>query len=106
METDKDVFAEWVILELMGHRRLAGHLQEVQVAGSGLLRLDVYPGDASAPSMTQLYSPAAVYCITPTTEEIARKVAAESQPAPVSRFELERAPSEPVDPYDRGMAEW
>jgi hypothetical protein len=37
---------------------------------------------------TQLYSPSAVYCITPTTEEIARAVAAQNQPSPVHLFEL------------------
>ena len=38
--------------------------------------------------MTQFYSSAAVYCITPTTEEIARALGENSQPAPVSRYEL------------------
>lgn len=47
-------------------------------------------GDTTA---TQFYSAAAVYCITPTTEDVARSVAARNQPAPVSRWEL----SKPVD---------
>jgi hypothetical protein len=76
-----EAFGEWVILELMGHRRLAGWLTEQEIAGKGFLRLQM--DDA-----TQFYSPAAVYCITPTTEELARKVAATSRPAPVTRYEL------------------
>ena len=34
-------FEDWVILELRGHRRLAGYLQEQQIGGASFLRLDV-----------------------------------------------------------------
>jgi hypothetical protein len=80
-------FAEWVILELMGHRRLAGWLTEQEIAGKGFLRLDVPPVDGQ-PGASQLYSPNAVYCITPTTQALARAVAAGSRPEPVQRWEL------------------
>jgi hypothetical protein len=83
-DTESTPFAQWVILELMGHRRLAGFLTEQEIAGKGFLRLDS-PGQQGA---TQLYNPTAVYAITPTTEDIARAVAATSQPAPVQRWEL------------------
>lgn len=82
-------FAEWVILELMGHRRLAGYLTEQEIAGRGFLRLDVPAGDQ--PAATQLYNPTSVYCITPTTEDVARAVARGNRPAPVQRWELEPA---------------
>ncbi len=81
------VFDGWAIVELMGHRRLAGHLTEVQIAGTGFLRLDVY--DASGAAITQFYPPAAIYCITPTTEELARKLGDKARPQPVTRYELE-----------------
>lgn len=103
-------FAEWVILELLGHRRLAGWLTEQQIAGASFLRLDI-PGTPDQPGATQLYSPGSVYAITPTTEEIARAVAARSASAPVQRWELPAAaPDRPdevdVDPddYDLGGA--
>lgn len=79
-------FREWCVLELMGHRRLAGYVTEQEIAGAGLLRIDV-PGDGETIA-TQFYSPAAVYCITPTTEAIARALAKRDQPAPVQRWEL------------------
>jgi hypothetical protein len=87
--TENQIFAEWVILELMGHRRLAGFLTEQEIAGRGFLRLDV-PGEPTntVPAATQLYNPASVYCVTPTTEAIARAVAATSRPAPVQQWEL------------------
>ncbi len=77
--------------ELMGHRRLAGYVKAQEIAGAGMLRIDV-PGD-DGPIATQFYSPAAVYCLTPTTETIARGVAKQSQPAPVQRWELPPAPA-------------
>lgn len=94
--TTKDPFAQWCILELMGHRRLAGYLTEHEIAGAALLRLDVPAQtvvtdgvtDTGGFASTQFYSPAAIYCITPTTEEIARAVAAQNTPEPVRRWEL------------------
>lgn len=82
-------FAEWAVVEFMGHRRFAGWVSEYEFAGKGFLRLDV-PADEKNAAATQLYNPSAVYAITPTTEEMARAVAADCRPAPVQRWELER----------------
>ena len=86
-------FEGWVILELMGHRRLAGFLREQEIAGEGFLRLDVPADNGTLESLqewkaTQFYRPAAVYCITPTSEATARRVAAAGDPAPVKQWEL------------------
>jgi hypothetical protein len=93
MEQTTDKFEGWAILELMGHRRLAGYVREQEIAGAGMLRIDVpgEVGDGIGPLSTiatQFYSPAALYCLTPTTEEVARAVAKRSQPEPVHRWEL------------------
>lgn len=85
-------FSGWAILELMGHRRLAGMLSEVEVGGGKFVRIDV-PGAGQEWAATQFYSPAAVYCITPTSEATAREVARSCIPAPVQRWELP-APAE------------
>lgn len=74
----------WAILELMGHRRLAGQVSEVEIAGSKMLRIET-PGPNP---VTQFYSSAAIYCLTPTTEEVARAIAETNRPTPVSPFEL------------------
>lgn len=99
--TDHGVFAEWVILELMGHRRLAGFLTEQEIAGRGFLRLEI---PAEQP-VTQLYNPTSVYAITPTTREIATAVAQTSQPAPVQRWELP-APEPMTTQEARSAAGW
>lgn len=123
-------FEGWVILELMGHRRLAGYLSERQIGGASFLRIDVPSNDIckrcsgngglqetdldGRPTHTedpctgcdgygtplhasQFYASSAVYCITPTTEETARRVAALARPAPVQNWELPALPSADED---------
>lgn len=101
-------FEEWAILELMGHRRLAGLVREVSIGGASFIRIDV-PGVGFVEwSATQFYNPAAVYCMTPVSEELARQVAMRDQPEPVTYWELsppeqpkERPPVEKID-FDEG----
>lgn len=99
MEQEKESFEGWAILELMGHRRLAGYLREQSVAGAAMVRIDV-PGQGEHVEATQFYAPSAVYCITPTTEDMARRVAAMSMPAPVQRWELPAPPKDAEDGDD------
>ena len=80
---ESQTFEEWAILELMGHRKLAGKVSESTIGGAPFVRIDI-PGSA-----TQFYSPAAVYCITPTTEQLARAFAKTNTPQPIERWELE-----------------
>src|SRR4051812_33922312 len=100
MAAESSPFEGWAILELMGHRRLAGYLREQELAGSGFVRLDVPGPEGEDDVATQFYAPAAVYCITPTTEDVARRIALLSRPAPVQRWELPPAPSIVGDPQD------
>lgn len=84
-EQDESGFAEWCIVELMGHRRLAGWVTEQNVFGATMMRIDI-PGESM---VTQLYNSAAIYAVTPTTEPIAREVAARFRPEPVSPWEIQ-----------------
>ena len=92
MTEAKETFEGWAVLELMGHRKLAGYVREQVVAGAAMVRIDVPGPKGESITATQFYSPAAVYCITPVTEELARKVAVSYQPAPVSRYDLPQLP--------------
>lgn len=85
MEPDEKL-EMWAVIELMGHRRMAGKVSEQVIAGTPLLRIDVPNGDEAF--VTQFYGGSAIYCLTPTTEEIARSVAKNNQPKPVHTFEL------------------
>jgi hypothetical protein len=90
----------WFIVELMGHRRLAGLVTEQTIAGAGFLRIDVpgkAPGEVRA---TQFYPPASVYALTPVTEELARRVAEGSIVAPVTEWDLPRPSLPPPGPHE------
>jgi len=67
-------FQGWVILELMGHRMLGGWAKTP--GGPGVLglmvRIDIFDGDQTT---TQYYGGTAIYCLTPTTEDLARAAA-------------------------------
>lgn len=102
-------FEGWAIVELMGHRRLAGFVTEQEIAGQAFLRLDI-PGPAKdgddpaqplARGTTQFYSPQAVYCITPTTQDIAVAIGRRLHPAPVQRYELQPARDDSRDDIDQ-----
>lgn len=81
----------WAIVEMMGHRKVAGYVTEVTMAGHGFLRIDV-PGEKSSdpPSATQFISPASgsIYAITPVSEAVARLVAKGHKPEPVTVWEV------------------
>jgi hypothetical protein len=97
---EQTTFESWAILELMGHRRMAGLVSEQTIGGQAFLRIDV-PETPSQAAFTQFYGAGSVYCMTPTTEEIARAVAAGAQVRPVQRYELALpAPSGKADYED------
>lgn len=82
--SDTPAFEGWAILELMGHRKLAGYVGGAEIAGAGFLRIDI----PSTPPITQFYAPQAVYGLTPVAEDVARRYAVGLAPTPVSRYEL------------------
>lgn len=107
---EQRTFDSWGVVEVMGHKKFAGHITEQVIAGSALVRVDVpaavvrisrpqydergyaigYAGtEKTVGAFTKLVGVASIYCITPTTEEVARKCAAElakydSDPIPVA----------------------
>ena len=106
-DTDTGEYTGWAIVELMGHRRLAGWVDSAEMYGGKFLRLDVpgktEPDDPPDWIATQYYNPSAIYCMTPTDEKTARAVARLSRPEPIHQWELPRlAESTVKDPelYD------
>ncbi len=94
-------FEGWAVLELMGHRRLAGFVREATLAGGSFLRIDVPkdpgPGeDEPQWAATQFYPPSSVYCLTPCSEETARGVARKSQVEPVTEYDVKPRPALPA----------
>jgi hypothetical protein len=91
MENAQEPFEGWCLLELMGHRRIAGFISEASIAGGSFVRIDV-PGDSRSAPATQFYAPGSIYAITPITEELARRFAERARPAPVSEYDLPPRP--------------
>lgn len=89
---NEERFEGWFIVELMGRKKTAGYVCEQSVAGAGFLRIDVPECDEQG-KVTQFVRPETVYALTPTTEEIARKVAKHYRPEPIYAYEI-REPEE------------
>jgi hypothetical protein len=83
-----DTFSGWFIVEQMGHKRLVGFVTEQTIAGKGFLRVDVPAAEGDTNQVTQFISPDTIYCLTPTSEELARRAAKLSRVAPISLYEL------------------
>jgi len=106
-------FETWALVEIMGHKQLAGMVSEFTLAGAGMLRVDVpdvpgepgVPGRSSGhsgmPGFTKLLSPSAIYAITPVEEGVARQLVASLRERPIEvwRLDTTRAlpPARPAD---------
>ena len=90
-------YETWAIVELLGHKQLAGYVSEQTIAGSALVRIDVpaTPEDtrwnrtyAATAAYTKLVGVSSIYALTPCDEETARRAAREierhNDPLPVS----------------------
>lgn len=77
----------WCIVEVAGHRKLGAQVREIMLAGAVMARCDI-PGENGEPGFTQFYGGQFLFCVTPTTETLARTVAARYAQPPVSRYEL------------------
>lgn len=106
MERDAEKFDVWALVELFGHQRLAGRVTEQAIGGLHFVRVDVPEVDGIA-GYTRLFGQGAIYGITITTEDVAKRLAANMRSKPIQAYEVEqrapalRAPND-YDEYDRG----
>jgi hypothetical protein len=91
-EKQSSQLEQWAIVEIFGHVRYAGTISEHQIGGSNFVRVDV-PEIDGEPAFTKLFGQAAIYSITPVSEQIARLVAKQFQSRPLTVYvqELEEA---------------
>lgn len=92
-------FEGWAILEIMGHRQVAGYVTDVVVFGAHMARVEVPEVPATKRrgydcGFTHYYGGSAIFSCVPTTEELARAAAA--------RFRT--APPQPLAPTSRQIA--
>lgn len=114
MSHEQEGFEGWAIVELFGHKRMAGHVSSQVVAGGALVRIDVPETAADRQPATAAYTKlvgiAAVYGITPVSEEVARRAAREierwNDPLPVQLPALSAAVGTEIDPDLDEDEEW
>ena len=94
-------FEGWAILELMGHRRRVGWVQEVEMFGGKLLRIDI---PAEGGDITEFYGVTLIYALRPVAEDVARDAAARGgDPRPVRPVDYRQLPQLPfADADDAG----
>lgn len=93
--TMAEPFEGWGIVEVLGHKQFAGKISEHVIGGGALLRVDVPESVSQAsghqgftrPAYSKLIGLGSIYMVTPTTEDVARKAAAQlalyNDPLPV-----------------------
>lgn len=86
MEEAKKPFEHFALVELFGHQRIAGKVTESEIGGGKFIRVDV-PAIGDTQPLTRFYSPAAIYGITPLTEETAIALATQIKAAPISQWD-------------------
>ena len=69
-ESEKQAPA-WAIVEIMGHRVIAGRISEVSRFGASFCRVEVDLPDGTIAA--QEYSGSAIFCITPSDEATVRR---------------------------------
>lgn len=81
---------QWAIVEIMGHKVVAGYVSKDEMFGKPLVRIDV-PGTSAYPQFTQHYGVDSIYCITYVSEDVARRAAEAGKVNPVSVYVPELA---------------
>jgi hypothetical protein len=93
-------FETWGILELFGHKRLAGQIREQTIGSATMIRIDV-PAVGDQKEFTKLYGPSAIYGITPTDEITARAAAEAWRERPLDYYTIQPLIDEAVNNRSR-----
>lgn len=110
MSEDQGKLETWAIVEVMGHSRFAGFVQQVPMGGAAMIRVDVpaipeseeerphYDDEgkrstikvkvAGTPAFTKFLGVSSIFAITPCDEEAAREAVRQFRSAPVTILSL------------------
>ena len=102
----EEKFESWMLLELMGHRRLAGFVTEEERFGTVMCRIDIptryNPDNRKLIFTTQYYHHNAIFSATPILESDAIHLAnrGELRPRPFEKFDLHKEAMRNLDDYE------
>lgn len=84
---NQDGFDQWCVVEIMGHKTLAGRVTEQTIAGDKFLRIDV-PECSGIPSFTQIFGTKAIHSMAPMEKETCLVAVRRLRAKPVDPFVL------------------
>lgn len=96
MESEQKRFAQWAVVEILGHKQVAGRCTEEPIAGVNMLRVDI-PEVAGWPAHTKYFGGGSIYAIHPCSQEHATAAAEQLAhqwgwtPMPVSLPDMQQA---------------
>lgn len=64
----------WALLEIMGHDRIAGLVATKAIGTAAIVEVRV-PATTKYPAFRKLFAPAAIFSMTPVSENVAREMA-------------------------------
>lgn len=77
-------FKGWAVVELTGRALIAGRVETHQVGSTLFWRVDVpRVGTAVPEPFSKIYGSAAIWCVTPCTEDVARMTLLRIKPEPL-----------------------
>lgn len=82
-------FKLFALVELFGHTRLAGSVEEHTIGSASFIRIDI-PETKERPAWTKIVNPSAVYAINPITEEVMHEFAENINEAPIEAWDIRR----------------
>lgn len=77
-------FSGWAVVELMGRAIIAGRVETITAGNTLFWRVDVPKVGTIVPGpFSKIYSSAAIWCVTPVTEDIAKMTLLKVAPKPL-----------------------
>lgn len=86
----EEKFSQWAIIEVYGHEKYAGKVSETNIAGVGMLMLEVPEitnQEVTLPGFTKLLGMNSIFSLTIVDEEYAREMARKLSKHPVEGYE-------------------
>ena len=87
MEVEKEPKREFAVVEMMGHRKIAGEIKQSELAPGALIRVDVFGANGEI-ERTEHVGSSAIYDITICSEQTAKAVAVANSPVPSFAYDV------------------
>ncbi len=87
MNMEKEITEQFAVVEMMGHRKIAGRIMQSELAPGALIRVDVFGANGEI-ERTEHVGSSAIYDITICSEQTAKAAAIAHNPQPSFAFDI------------------